>query len=106
MMAALIVGQRDPQVLAAMARTGLRRKIPRLEEAFAGLPLGTFDDHHRFLLSRMLARIDAVNADIAAVEAEIGDHLAPSLTRSPGLIRSPGSVRMWPRSSSPRSAWT
>ena len=56
MMAALIVGQRDPQVLAAMW-TGLRRKIPRLEEAFAGLPLGTFDDHHRFLLSRMLARI-------------------------------------------------
>ena len=23
-------------------------------EAFAGLPLGTFDDHHRFLLARML----------------------------------------------------
>jgi transposase len=106
MMAALIAGQRDPQVLAAMARARMRVKIPRLEEAFAGLPLGTFDDHHRFLLSRMLARIDAVSADIAAVEAEIGDHLALSLTRSPGLMRSPGLGRMWPRSSSPRSAWT
>jgi transposase len=90
MMAALIVGQRDPQVLAAMARTGLRRKIPRLEEAFAGLPLGTFDDHHRFLLSRMLTRIDAVSADIAAVEAEIGDHLAPFADAVARLDEIPG----------------
>ena len=71
MMAALIDGQRDAKVLAAMARARMRVKIPRLEEAFAGLALGTFDDHHRFLLARMLARIDAVTADIAAVEAEI-----------------------------------
>lgn len=77
MMTALIGGERDPKVLAAMAKTAMRRKIPRLEEAFAGLPLGTFDGHHRFLLARMLTRIDAVTADITAVEAEIGDHLAP-----------------------------
>ena len=60
-----------------MARSRMRIKIPRLEEAFAGLSLGTFDAHHRFLLSRMLARIDAVNADIAALDSEIGEHLAP-----------------------------
>jgi transposase len=90
MMAALIAGQRDPQVLAAMARARMRVKIPRLEEAFAGLPLGTFDDHHRFLLSRMLARIDAVSADIAAVEAEIGDHLAPFADAVARLDEIPG----------------
>jgi transposase len=90
MMAALIAGQRDPKVLAAMARTALRCKIPRLEEAFAGLPLGTFDDHHRFLLSRMLARVDAVSADIAAVEAEIGDHLAPFADAVARLDEIPG----------------
>jgi transposase len=90
MMAALIAGQRDPQVLAAMARARMRVKIPRLEEAFAGLPLGTFDDHHRFLLSRMLARIDAVSADIAAVEAEIGDHLAPFADTVARLDEIPG----------------
>jgi transposase len=90
MMAALIAGQRDPQVLAAMARARMRIKIPRLEEAFAGLPLGTFDDHHRFLLSRMLARIDAVSADIAAVEAEIGDHLAPFADTVARLDEIPG----------------
>jgi transposase len=77
MMTALIGGERDPKVLAAMARSRMRIKIPQLEEAFGGLPLGTFGDHHRFLLARMLARIDAVSADIAAVEVEIGDHLAP-----------------------------
>ncbi|HEX6758764.1 MAG TPA: IS110 family transposase [Propionibacteriaceae bacterium] len=90
MLAALIAGQRDPQVLAAMARARMRVKIPRLEEAFAGLPLGTFDDHHRFLLSRMLARIDAASADIAAIEAEIGDHLAPFADAVARLDEIPG----------------
>jgi transposase len=90
MMAALIAGQRDPQVLAELARARMRVKIPRLEEAFAGLPLGTFDDHHRFLLSRMLTRIDAVSADIAAVEAEIGDHLAPFADAVARLDEIPG----------------
>jgi hypothetical protein len=36
MMAALIAGERDPKVLARMARTRLRAKIARLEEAFCG----------------------------------------------------------------------
>jgi hypothetical protein len=38
--------------------------------AFAGLPAGGFDDHHRFLLERMLSRIDAIDADIAALDAQ------------------------------------
>ena len=56
---------------ADLARSRMRPKIGLLEEAFAGLRIGTFDEHHRFLLSRMLARIDAVNDDIAALDAEI-----------------------------------
>ncbi len=64
MMAALIAGERDPKVLAQLARSRMRAKIPRLEEAFAVLRLATFDDHHRFLLARMLARVDAVDAEI------------------------------------------
>ena len=62
MMAALIGGERDPKALAELARSRMRTKIGQLEEAFAGLRLGTFDDHHRFLLARMLARVDAVDA--------------------------------------------
>ena len=54
MMAALIAGERDPKVLAELARTRMRTKIPQLEEAF----VGHFNDHHGFLLAPMLARVD------------------------------------------------
>jgi transposase len=76
MMAAMIAGERDPSKLAALARTRMRPKIGLLEEAFAGLRIGTLDDHHRFLLSRMLARVDAVELDIAALDTEIEAQLA------------------------------
>ena len=90
MMAALITGERDPKKLAELARSRMRSKIPLLKEAFAGLKLGTFDDHHRFLLSRMLARIDAVNTDIAALDTEIEDHLAPFADAAARLDEIPG----------------
>ena len=77
MMAALIAGERDPKTLADLARSRMRSKIGLLEEAFAGLRIGTFDDHHRFLLSRMLDRIDAVDADITALDTQIEALLAP-----------------------------
>jgi transposase len=77
MLAALIAGERDPGVLADLARARMRAKIKLLEEAFAGLPGGGFGEHHRFLLERMLGRIDAIDADIAVLDAEIEAHLAP-----------------------------
>ena len=77
-------------MLADVARTRMRPKIGLLEEAFAGLRLGTFDDHHRFLLARMLARIDAVDADIAALDAEIEAHLAPFADAVARLDEIPG----------------
>ena len=61
MMSALINGQRDPAVLAQLARRRMRVKIPQLEEAFDGY----FSDHHAFLLASMLTRIDQINANIA-----------------------------------------
>src|SRR6476469_2397948 len=77
MMAAMITGERDTKRLADMAKARMRVKIGLLQEAFAGLPAGGFDDHHRFLLERMLGRIDAIDADIAVLDAEIEAHLAP-----------------------------
>src|SRR5437660_11862170 len=56
MMAALIAGQRDPTVLAQLARGRMRAKITALEDAFTG----HFTDHHAFLLAKMLARVDAI----------------------------------------------
>jgi transposase len=73
MMAALIAGERNPKVLAQLARRALRKKIPLLEEAFTG----HFTDHHAFLLRKMLSRVDAITADIAALDARIGEQIAP-----------------------------
>jgi transposase len=73
MMNALIAGQRDPQVLAQLARTRMRTKLGDLEEAF----VGRFGEHHAFLSRRMLTHIDALNADIAAVEERIEELVAP-----------------------------
>jgi transposase len=86
MMAALIAGERNPAVLAQMARTRMRTKITELEEAFTG----HFDDHHRFLLARMLARIDGIDADIAAVDEQIEAHLAPFAGAAERLDEIPG----------------
>jgi transposase len=72
MMAALIAGERDPSVLARLARGSMRSKIGRLEEAFTG----RFSDHHTFLLSTMLNRVDAITADIDTVQARIDSQIA------------------------------
>ena len=86
MMAALIAGERDPKTLAQLARARMRTKIGRLEEAFNG----HFDDHHRFLLARMLARIDGIDADIAAVDNQIEAYLAPFAAAAARLDEIPG----------------
>ena len=64
MMAALVAGERNPKVLAQLARRRMRAKIGVLEEAFTG----HFTEHHAFLLGRMLARVDAISADIADLD--------------------------------------
>ena len=66
MLAALIDGQRDPKALAQLARgADARARSPRCEEAFTGY----FTGHHAFLLAKMLARVDAIDTDIAALDA-------------------------------------
>jgi transposase len=86
MMAALIAGERDPKQLAQMARSNLRRKMGTLEEAF----VGRFTDHHAFLLTKMIARIDAIEVDIADVDAQIEVHIAPFAQAAHRLEQIPG----------------
>lgn len=69
-----------------MARRSMRAKIALLEEAFTGY----FTDHHAFLLQRMLARVDAINVDIAALEAKIEEQMAPFVTAVAKLDEIPG----------------
>ena len=86
MMDALVAGERDPTVLAGLARTRLRGKTVRLQEAFTG----RFSDHHAFLLARMLAHVDAINADIAAVEHRIEELIGPFAPAAARLDEIPG----------------
>jgi transposase len=73
MLAAMVAGERNPTVLAQLARRSMRAKITVLEEAFTG----HFTEHHAFLLARMLGRVDAISADIAALDAAIAAQAAP-----------------------------
>jgi len=86
MMAALIGGQTNPKALAQLARGRLRAKLEALEEAFTG----HFTDHHAFLLATMLARIDALDADLAALEAKIQEMTAPFAAAVDKLDEIPG----------------
>ena len=86
MMAALIAGERSPRVLARMARGRMRAKITQLEEAFTGY----FTDHHAVLLTTMLARIDALSADIAQMEDLIEPMIAPFAPAVAQLDEIPG----------------
>jgi transposase len=71
----LVAGERDPKALAQLARGKARPKIARLEEALEGAEF--FTPEHAALLKVMLARIDAVDAQIAALTAVIEQLLAP-----------------------------
>jgi transposase len=86
MMAALIAGERDPKALAQLARTRMRRKITALQEAFNG----RFTGHHAFLLAKMLARVDAIDADIADLDAKIEELIAPFAAAAVRLDEIPG----------------
>jgi transposase len=93
MLAGLIAGERDPQVLAQRARGSMRGKISNLEQAF----VGSFTDHHAFLLRRMLTRIDALTTDIAELDARIEEQIAPFAEAMARLDQIPGSAPPQPK---------
>jgi transposase len=86
MMAALIAGERSPVVLAQLARTRMRTRIPALQEAFTG----HFTSHHAFLLAKMLARVDAIDADIAELDTRIEEMIVPFAAAADRLDEIPG----------------
>ena len=73
MLEALIAGERDPAVLADLAKQRLRSKIPALTEALHG----RFSDHHAFMVRLYLDRINAHSADIARLDGRIEEAIAP-----------------------------
>ncbi len=73
MLHALLAGTTDPAALADLARGKLRKKRPALREALAG----RFRAHHAFLLGQLLAHLEDLDENIAAVSERIDGLLAP-----------------------------
>jgi transposase len=86
MLAALLAGERDPKVLAQLARTRLRAKLSLLEEAFTGF----FTDQHAFLLAKMLARVDALDTDLAELDTKLEELIGPFAQAVERLDEIPG----------------
>lgn len=73
MLDALAGGQRDPAVLADLARGSMRGRIGVVRESLTGF----FTDHHAMLLTMMLDNIDRLTAQVAALEQHIEELIAP-----------------------------
>jgi transposase len=73
MLDALIAGERDPVVLADMAKGRLRNKIPQLTEALTG----RFSEHHAFLVQIQLDLIDQRAKAIDEITERIEVVMAP-----------------------------
>ena len=98
----LIADERNPKVLAQLARARARRKISELEAALEGAEF--FTDEHAALLAAMLARIDRVNAEIARLSEVIEQLLAPYEEQLQQADRCPAGAAAPPRTPSPRPA--
>ncbi|MFI5068759.1 MAG: hypothetical protein ACHP9Z_32930 [Streptosporangiales bacterium] len=105
MIEALIAGERDPEVLASLARGRMKAKRAALAEALTG----RFDDHHAGLARMLLDQIDALNAQagkltsrigqlIAAIPAaqgiDVGGTTGPSAGTGPGAAVLPACARL------------
>jgi transposase len=96
MIEALIAGQRDPQVLAGLARGRMKVKHHALVEALTG----RFDAHHAELARMLLDQIDGLTTQIGKLTARIEELIAaipaaqgvdPDGTTGPGAGLEPGS---------------
>jgi transposase len=73
MIEAMIDGERDPKVLAQMARGRMRVKIRVLEQALTG----QFADHHAYICRMMLDNIDRLTDQIGELTVKIDELIAP-----------------------------
>ena len=69
----LVVGVRDPMVLAELAKGRTRPKIPLLSEALAC----NVDQRHATIVAECLAHIDRLEASVGRISAEVAQLLEP-----------------------------
>ncbi|WP_462200226.1 IS110 family RNA-guided transposase [Arthrobacter sp. B2a2-09] len=89
MLEALINGERNPDVLAGMARGMLRSKIPALVDALTG----RFKPHHAFMARLHLDQIDAHTRTVEALTARIEEAMEPFREAREALATIPGVSR-------------
>ena len=73
MLAALVAGERDPQVLAELAKGRLRSKLPQLRQALRG----RFSDHHALLVRLALGHLEQLEGAITALDRRVEEVMAP-----------------------------
>jgi transposase len=88
MFSALLGGERDPDVLAELARGKLRAKLPQLREALAG----RVQPHHLVMIGQTLAHIDFLEESIAQLQAEI-EHCLPPYEQALELLQTIPGIR-------------
>ncbi|HEX8509200.1 MAG TPA: hypothetical protein VF635_06855, partial [Propionibacteriaceae bacterium] len=96
MLQALVDHERDPKVLAELARGRMRPKVEQLAEALEG----RFNDHHRFMVSFRLARIDQTSRDVEQLDRRVDELIEREglVVARDLLVSIPGeSPRVWRR---------
>jgi transposase len=73
MLKALIAGERDPEVLAELAKGALRKKLPALRQAL----YGRFEAHHALLVRLSLEHLEQLEVMIGELDGEVDRVIAP-----------------------------
>lgn len=89
MIEALIAGERDPAVMAEMAKARMRSKIPALTEAL----VGRFAAHHGAVAQVILDHIDFLDTTIARLDDQVASRLGPFESAVALLETIPGVAR-------------
>jgi transposase len=86
MLNALVGGNRDPEVLAELARGRLRAKIPLLHSALQG----RFEPNHALVIGEILAHLDYIDESLERLQAGIDEVMVPFADARDRLMTAPG----------------
>lgn len=87
---AIVAGERNPDVLAELARGALRKKIPALRQALTGRLTAS----HATVLRTILAKLDYLDGVLAELDKRIDEVIAPFATERDLLGGMPGVDRV------------
>lgn len=90
MLRALLDGTLTPEQMADLAKGSLRKKLTALASALDG----RVEEHHRFLLSMQLERMEEVEAAIKKLDERIDEKLVPYKEHHQRLMQIPGVDRI------------